>query len=85
MNPNLYTLMHVSYIKDAKVPNCGIFTLHGEDHTLGNLLRAQLLEDARVVFAGYKVPHPLESRVEIKIETTADTTPVAAFLGMLCL
>lgn len=73
--------MQVAYLKDVRVPNCGTFTLHDEDHTLGNLLRAQLLEDARVVFAAYKVPHPLESRVEIKIETTADTTPMAAFRG----
>lgn len=75
--------MDVTYDKDSSVPNCGTFTLHGEDHTLGNLLRAQLLEDDRVVFAAYKVPHPLESRVEIKIQTTAETTPETAFRGTL--
>lgn len=38
------------------------------------LLR-QLLRDPQVVFAGYKVPHPLEHKFVLRIQTTADYTP----------
>lgn len=41
------------------IPSSSIFTFNKEDHTLGNLLRSQLLKSPHVTFAGYKVPHPL--------------------------
>lgn len=41
------------------IPSSSIFTFNKEDHTLGNLLRSQLLKSPHVRFAGYKVPHPL--------------------------
>lgn len=41
----------------------------GEDHTLGNLLRSELLQNEDVIFAGYTVPHPLTRRVVIRIQT----------------
>jgi DNA-directed RNA polymerase II subunit RPB11 len=31
-----------------------------------------------VIFAGYKVPHPLEHRVRITVQTDDDHTPVNA-------
>ena len=37
-----------------KVPNAAIFTLNKEDHTLGNMIRHQLMKDPNVIFAGYK-------------------------------
>ncbi len=40
-----------------------------EDHTLGNLLRHELLKDPDVLFAGYKVPHPLFRTVEVRVQT----------------
>ncbi|KAL7067588.1 putative RNA polymerase II subunit RPB11 [Cryptosporidium serpentis] len=49
-----------------------------EDHTLGNLLRTQLLRDPSVIFAAYKVPHPLEPMVQIRIQTRETTTPFVA-------
>ena len=45
-----------------------------EDHTIGNLLRHQLLKNPEVIFAGYKVPHPLERSVEVRSQTMG--TPV---------
>lgn len=42
------------------------------------MLKAQLLHNPMVRFAGYKVPHPLEPRVELNIQTTEETTPVKA-------
>lgn len=40
-----------------------------EDHTVGNLLRMQLLREENVLFAGYKHPHPLVNDIEIRIQT----------------
>ena len=54
--------------QDTKVPNAAIFTLNKEDHTLGNMIRHQLLKDPNVLFAGYKNPHPLEHKVVIRVQ-----------------
>ncbi|KAJ3336577.1 DNA-directed RNA polymerase II subunit RPB11-b1 [Gonapodya sp. JEL0774] len=62
--------------RDTKIPNAATFTIYTEDHTVGNVLRQQLLRNPRVLFAGYRVPHPLEPKVEIKVQTTHQTTPV---------
>ena len=55
--------------KDTKIPNAANFTIRKEDHTVGNLLRLQLLRDDTVFFAGYKLPHPLEQDLLLKIQT----------------
>ena len=61
----------ITYAPDTKVPNAGTFTLNKEDHTLGNLIRMQLLSDPNVHFVGYMMPHPLINRLEMKIQTTS--------------
>ncbi|KAK9720708.1 DNA-directed RNA polymerase II core subunit [Basidiobolus ranarum] len=68
----------VSVEPDTKIPNAATITIQKEDHTLANILRFQLLKDPRVLFAGYKAPHPLEHLFYLKIQTTPETTPVAA-------
>ncbi|EED90284.1 small RNA polymerase, partial [Thalassiosira pseudonana CCMP1335] len=45
------------------------FVLGDEDHTLGNALRHVLINDARVDFAGYCVPHPSEPVVHLRVQT----------------
>jgi DNA-directed RNA polymerase II subunit RPB11 len=37
---------------------------------LGDLIRIALLNNKDVKFAGYRVPHPLEDTLEIKLQTT---------------
>lgn len=69
----------VEYEKDQKIPNAGTFTINKEDHTIGNLLRMQLLRHSEVRFAGYQMPHPLEHRCLVKVQTAKPTTPVDAF------
>uniref|UniRef100_A0A646QF54 DNA-directed RNA polymerase II subunit RPB11 n=1 Tax=Hemiscolopendra marginata TaxID=943146 RepID=A0A646QF54_9MYRI len=69
--------------KDTKVPNAAIFTVNKEDHTLGNMIRYQLLKDPNVLFAGYKVPHPLEHKIIIRVQTTADYSPQEAFTNAI--
>lgn len=74
----------ISYAKDSRMPNAGTFTIMREDHTLGNLIRCRLLEEKRVVFAGYRIPHPLETRMEIKVQTTGDSlSPQEALKGAI--
>ncbi|RJE17817.1 hypothetical protein PHISCL_09847 [Aspergillus sclerotialis] len=60
------------------IPSTAIFTLNKEDHTLGNLLRSQLLKNPRVLFAGYKVPHPLVPKVELRVQTDGEIAPKEA-------
>ena len=64
--------------KDTKIPNAATFIVQREDHTVGNLLRMQLLNHRSVLFAGYRMPHPLNPEIEIKIQTKKDTTPAKA-------
>jgi len=61
--------------KDTKVSNSAIYTLNKEDHTLGNMLRQELLNDPKVVFAGFKQPHPLDNYVIIRLQTRQNYTP----------
>lgn len=49
------------------------FIFEGEDHTLGNLLRMHMLQSDKVLFAGYKVPHPLKKEVEITVVPAGET------------
>ncbi|QQP48916.1 DNA-directed RNA polymerase II subunit RPB11 [Caligus rogercresseyi] len=69
--------------QDTKVPNASIFTINKEDHTLGNLVRHQLLKDPNVLFAGYKNPHPLEHKIILRIQTTSDYTPLDALMNAI--
>ncbi|KAK6516302.1 DNA-directed RNA polymerase II core subunit [Arthrobotrys conoides] len=70
----------VTAVDETRVPNCVTFTFNKEDHTLGNLLRSQLLKDPKVLFAGYKVPHPLFPSFELRVQTTDETNPRAAVI-----
>lgn len=47
------------------------------------LFFSQLLKDPNVLFAGYKVPHPLEHKFVIRIQTTADHSPHDAFMSAI--
>ncbi|KAK9830372.1 hypothetical protein WJX72_011365 [[Myrmecia] bisecta] len=76
-------LKKVAYERDTKVPNAATFTLQREDHTMGNLIRMQLHRDKHVMFSGYKIPHPLEYRMLIKVQTDGSKTPIEAADGAL--
>lgn len=58
----------VAYKADTKLEHAGTFTFRSEDHTIGNLLRMQLHRDPTVVFAGYRIPHPLEAKMVVKVQ-----------------
>jgi len=88
--PNRYELFvldegerPVEIIEDTKIPNAATIKVLKQDHTLGNLIRAQLLSMPQILFAGYKVPHPLQPYFLIKIQTDGSITP-AAILEQAC-
>lgn len=45
-----------------------------EDHTVGDLIRIYLLKNKEVKFAGYRVPHPLDDVLEVKVQTSSEDT-----------
>lgn len=47
------------------------------------LFLRQLLKDPQVLFAGYKVPHPLEHKIIIRVQTTPDYSPQEAFTNAI--
>jgi len=73
----------ITWSKDTKMTDAATFTINKEDHTVGNVLRMHLLENKKVLFAGYKLPHPLYYDIKVKVRTTPDTDPVKEFKGSL--
>jgi DNA-directed RNA polymerase II subunit RPB11 len=71
----------IVYTPDTRVTNAGTFRFNKEDHTVGNLLRMQLLRDPNVRFAGYIHPHPLQHFLDMKIQTNTSTTDPKAVLS----
>lgn len=68
----------VTIITDSKMINTATFIIEKEDHTLGNMLCRKLQRDEKVLFAGYRVPHPLEHKFELKVQGDRSTTPIEA-------
>ncbi|KAI0997487.1 hypothetical protein K3495_g10699 [Podosphaera aphanis] len=66
---------------DTRTPNSSVFTINKEDHTLANMLRAQLLKDPHILFAGYKIPHPLFATFELRVQTDGKVSPKDAVVG----
>ncbi|KAI0492740.1 hypothetical protein KFK09_027016 [Dendrobium nobile] len=69
----------VAYERDTKIVNAASFTIEREDHTIGNILRMQLHRDPNVLFAGYKLPHPLQYKIIIRIHTASQSSPTQAY------
>uniref|UniRef100_A0A0D6R8Y1 DNA-directed RNA polymerase RBP11-like dimerisation domain-containing protein n=1 Tax=Araucaria cunninghamii TaxID=56994 RepID=A0A0D6R8Y1_ARACU len=69
----------VSYERDMKIMNAATFVIEREDHTVGNVVRMQLHRDPNVLFAGYKLPHPLQYKVILRIQTTSQSSPMQAY------
>lgn len=54
--------------------NSVTYRIELEDHTIGDLTRIYLLKNKDVKFAGYRVPHPLDDILEIKVQTSVENT-----------
>ena len=44
------------------------YSFTNEDHTLGNLLRNQIIKNSNVEFCAYSVPHPSEPIMNVRIQ-----------------
>lgn len=70
--------------RTTRSPTCSARASRAETGTLAattdrfSRARRQLLLLPFVQFAGYKVPHPLESRVVLKVQTDGSKTPIVA-------
>lgn len=71
-------IKRIHVVPDEKVPDACMFIIWIEDHTLGNMLRMELLRNDNVLFAGYKVPHPLDHMIEIRVQTLPKSSPEIA-------
>ncbi|PYH48239.1 DNA-directed RNA polymerase core subunit RPC19 [Aspergillus saccharolyticus JOP 1030-1] len=54
------------------------FQFDGEGHTLGNALRYTIMKNPQVEFCGYTIPHPSETKMNLRIQTFDTTTAVEA-------
>ena len=70
--------MSVEYINDDEVENAGKFVIENEDHTLGNIIRSSLLLNKHVMFAGYRIEHPLSNKLYLNIRTDTTLSPKEA-------
>jgi DNA-directed RNA polymerase II subunit RPB11 len=78
LKSTLHSKIRLTAVKDTKIPNMAEFIVQKEDHTLGNLLRMEMLKQPHVLFSGYRMPHPLEHFFVLKIQTTKSSTPLEA-------
>ncbi|KAL6929537.1 DNA-directed RNA polymerase II core subunit [Hanseniaspora valbyensis] len=68
----------LTIVPDSKAANSILITFEKEDHTLGNLIRSYLLKNPKVLFAAYKIEHPLFSRFVMRIQTVNGYEPKQA-------
>ncbi|KAI5190200.1 DNA-directed RNA polymerase II subunit RPB11 [Nematocida minor] len=61
-------------ISEDKMANSIEMSIRDEDHTLGNALVSELQKKEGVMFAAYKIPHPLQNILKVKVaaENTED-------------
>ena len=56
------------------------YSFRNEDHTLGNLLRNQIIKNKEVEFCAYSMPHPSEPicnvRIQVSEQSQVDTDKV---------
>ena len=66
----------ISHAVDTRIRNAANFQINKEDHTIGNLLKADLLKNKRVLFAAYQHPHPLQNFINLKVQTDGTKAPL---------
>ena len=64
----------IEILKGQKMINSVTYRIQLEDHTVGDVLIIYLLKNKDVRFAGYRIPHPLDDILQIKVQTAAQDT-----------
>ncbi|VDD86339.1 unnamed protein product [Enterobius vermicularis] len=57
--------------------------LHEEDHTIGNSLKHILCKMPNIEFCGYNVPHPLEDKIVVRVQTKKNIPAAKVFIEAL--
>ena len=65
----------VTQVTETKISNACKYIIETEDHTLGNVMRMDMLNDPKVTFVGYRVPHPLATNIEMRVQTSDPAYP----------
>ncbi|KAI1717149.1 RNA polymerase rpb3/Rpb11 dimerization domain-containing protein [Ditylenchus destructor] len=64
--PKVEILDYDAYRRD---PTMVTIVFREEDHTIGNILKDVICKMKGVEFCGYNVPHPLEDKILLRIQT----------------
>jgi len=73
-------LGEVEVVVEEEGDELGVYTIYGEDHTIGNLLEKILLTIDGVELASYEMPHPLEPKIVVRVRTNGKLKPREALL-----
>jgi DNA-directed RNA polymerase II subunit RPB11 len=71
----------ISHVLDTRISSAANFQINKEDHTIGNLLKADLVRNKRVIFAAYQHPHPLQNYINLKVQTDGSKTPLKELIA----
>lgn len=61
-------------IEDEKHYSTAVFVLKSHDHTVGNLVVSMLQINPHIIFAGYRVRHPMKNDILLRIQTDGGET-----------
>lgn len=59
----------LTVLQEQNDKRCATYVFNNEDHTLGNILRTVLNGHADVEFVGYSIPHPSETKMNLRLQT----------------
>ncbi|ORC87068.1 DNA-directed RNA polymerase I/III subunit [Trypanosoma theileri] len=62
--------VHIDLQRLTDTESTATITFSHEDHTLGNPLRHVLMQNPEVTSAGYAIPHPLEAKMLLHVQST---------------
>lgn len=77
LDPNDIT-NKLKIISPSSDEGCATFSISEEDHTLANALRYIIMKNPDVEYCGYSIPHPTEAKVNLRVQTTEQTTAIDA-------
>lgn len=82
---NLKSFIQKKYTEERSLTEKINIELHGEDHTLGNLIATTLQKCAYVKNAGYVPPHPFIDQVNIEYNLKPDSKlgPIRVFIDCI--
>lgn len=73
-----YRKVHVDLQQNVAGKSTATFSFSHEDHTLGNVLRFMLMASPDVLTAGYSIPHPLEPKMVLHVQSRRYAVDVVA-------